>query len=87
LRASADHRLAFRELGLAIGLAGAIPRFPLLRKFSGLREVIESFWLRAENRRSTTWLGHAEINDVMLATELVPDGFLALTGRARPKAA
>jgi hypothetical protein len=76
LRAPADLRLAFRELGLAIGLADAVDRFPELRPFTGLRELLESFWLRAENRQTATWLEHADINGVMLATSLVPHGFL-----------
>jgi hypothetical protein len=84
LRAPADLRLAFRELGLSIGLAAALPRFPLLRSFEGLRELIESFWLRPENRKTPTWLEHADINDVMLATCLAPEGFVELTGRTRP---
>ena len=52
LGSPADHRLAFRELGLAI----------------------ESFWLLPEHRQVRTWLDHEDINDVMLATSLVPEG-------------
>ena len=39
---------------------------------------IESFWLPPEHRRVRTWLDHEDINDVMLATSLVPEGFLVL---------
>jgi hypothetical protein len=77
----ADHRLAFRELGLAIGLA-AVERMPRataapLATYAALREEIEAFWLRPAHREARTWRDHRDINEVMLATSLVPDGFLA----------
>ncbi|OPY38365.1 MAG: hypothetical protein A4E35_00788 [Methanoregula sp. PtaU1.Bin051] len=92
----ASHRLAFREFGLSIGLAGidTIPewirqspelfRKPdvlhnqvlALRDYLPLREMIEQFWLDERNRKSGTWTGHREINMVMLATSLAPEGFL-----------
>lgn len=81
LRASATHRLAFRELGLAIGLA-AVSKLPDLATRTGLdpylrlREEIERFWIRPEHRETRAWLDHEDINDVMLATSLAPDGFL-----------
>lgn len=87
LRAPATHRLAFRELGLAIGLAaiasmeehgGGSPLVRQLAHFAPLRVEIESFWLRPEHRRTATWLEHANINDVMLATSLAPAGFTIL---------
>jgi hypothetical protein len=80
LHAPAEHRLAFRELGLAIGIAatslldGMRDRADLLP----LREEIESFWLDPRHRDSATWRSHADINDVMLATALEPLGFLVL---------
>ena len=81
----ASRRLAFRELGLAIGLAAveridrAAARETLgrLERYARLRPEIEGFWLRPEHRHGRTYLDHADINDVMLATALVPDGFLA----------
>jgi hypothetical protein len=100
--ASRDHpaayRLAFRELGLSIGLKGAVqlrdwskgnpefiaPGSALLRKIGDLAEYlplageIEDFWLEGRNRESETWREHREINMVMLATSLAPDGFLSL---------
>ena len=83
LRAPAHRRLAFRELGLAIGLA-AVPRLrrasdalgDQLRDLAPLARTIEDFWLRPEQRAATSWQEHGDINDVMLATCLVPDGFL-----------
>ncbi len=94
----AGYRLAFRELGLSIGMKGleglsgmiegnpAVfgPKDSLHRKVAELRnymplaEEIEQFWLDEENRRAGTWTEHREINMVMLATSLVPDGFLKI---------
>ncbi len=92
-RRPAHGRLAFRELGLAIGLAAvelahgtnrSIPApaagWASLAGHVGLREEIESFWLEPAHRESAAWLDHEDINDVMLATSLVPEGFLLLSG-------
>lgn len=90
LHRPAPHRLAFRELGLAIGLAACGEReWPVasravharidrLAPYAPLRAEIEAFWLRPEHRRTDAWLAHADINEVMLATSLCPDGFLVL---------
>ncbi len=97
-----EYRLAFRELGLVIGLhavermwqaaareADAATLHPALRApLEALREYlplaseIESFWRHPEHRRATTWLEHRDINDVMLATSLAPEGFLTLSAPA-----
>jgi hypothetical protein len=91
-------RLAFRELGMSIGLhtvermkkmIGAKPDdFPWgetvysqldrLGPYEGLCESIERFWLEPHNRQSPSWTEHKDINSVMLATSLAPDGFLDL---------
>jgi hypothetical protein len=84
----AARRLAFRELGLAIGLA-AYAKIPVaarpseaaaacarIERHAGMREHIEEFWLHGEHRALPSWTEHADINDVMLATCLCPDGFL-----------
>lgn len=87
LAAPANLRLAFRELGLAIGIAAltAIDRsaaaemgalLPLLDSYTGLRNEIETFWMSPENRLVPSWIDHLDINDVMLATSLSPHGFL-----------
>jgi hypothetical protein len=86
LGAPATHRLAFRELGLAIGLAAAASMHERggnawvdqLARFVPLRDEIESFWLHPEHRRTAAWLEHANINDVMLATSLAPAGYTTL---------
>jgi hypothetical protein len=83
LRTRADRRLAFRELGLAIGLS-AVKQMKSSRPVAALarhqpvRDEIESFWLRPEHRQIALWLEHQDINDVMLATCLVPEGYLGI---------
>ena len=92
----AERRLAFRELGLAIGLdavermADAAERNELaggpetrqlvdrLGRYVPLRDEIVRFWLRDESRRTRTWTEHRDINQVMLATALVPEGHLVV---------
>ena len=79
LRMSANHRLAFRELGLAIGLAAAnAMNADELAAYVDLREVITSFWCDADHRGSREYRAHQDINDVMLATGLEPEAFLSL---------
>ncbi len=56
-------------------LAGAVRR---LKKSCPLSEQIEEFWLKEENQAAETWLEHRDINAVMLATSLGPDGFLLI---------
>jgi len=82
LRLPASHRLAFRELGLAIGLAGVLAQArgcEDLARFASLGTEIESFWLAPAHREVDSWREHEDINDVMLATSLVPNGFLRVT--------
>ena len=88
-RQPASRRLGFRELGLAIGISSLerlerTERAELrallaaLAPYSELGSEIQSFWLDPENRRSETWAQHRDINEVMLATSLVPDGYVLL---------
>ena len=85
----AESRLAFRELGLAIGLhalarvdalgaadAGARAASAPLLHHLRLAEQIDAFWSDSAHRASGTWRAHRDINAVMLATSLAPDGFL-----------
>ena len=58
-----------RRLGQAIAA---------LMRYLPLAESIETFWLESANRKSETWQEHRDINMVMLATSLAPDGFLSL---------
>jgi len=94
----ADYRLAFRELGLAIGLRAVeklrelvernpgffnkkhplYPRIEAVMEYVPLCEIIETFWLEHRNREGKSWIEHRDINMVMLATSLAPDGYLTL---------
>jgi hypothetical protein len=97
LMSPAKYRLAFRELGLSIGLhaieklQGLIMQTPRdfkmkrrlhsqienLMRYTPVGEVIETFWLEPANRQAGNWREHRDINMVMLATSLAPDGYLA----------
>ena len=98
LDTSAEYRLAFRELGLSIGLH-AIPiiqknleqhpekfsnflalqaKISHLQQFLPLIDRIEGFWLEPDNQQIHNWVVHQDINSVMLATSLGPDGYLVL---------
>jgi hypothetical protein len=94
----ADYRLAFRELGLSIGLKGVETllywikdnselfsvdkslksRVEVITRYAPLSEIVEHFWMGSENRKSHTWTDHLEINMVMFATSLAPNGFLSI---------
>jgi len=94
----ADYRLAFRELGLTIGLRGVTmvermlaeqpsqsaektqlhTHLERLQHYQPMIDAIEKFWLQQSNQAASTWIDHRDINMVMLATSLVPEGFLAL---------
>ena len=84
-----ESRLAFRELGLAIGLHALerIESTPLLgqeanaelaalSRHRSLGSRIDSFWSVPGHRKSRSWTAHRDINAVMLATSLAPDGYL-----------
>ena len=88
-----ERRLAFRELGLALGLRaldrlghGGVPArvaeaAVTVRGLSRYRHAVErivDFWSRDEARASPTWVDHRDISDVMWCTTLQPDGFLDL---------
>lgn len=98
LNLPAEYRLAFRELGLAIGLRTIsrmhkrIAQHPEhfnnaseltllltnLSRFYRAQGFIEDFWLEPGHQSVKSWQEHADINNVMLATSLAPDGYLQL---------
>jgi hypothetical protein len=86
---SAARRLAFRELGLSIGAEGLEQIIRLTEKdrelnaladdllrYRPLTEQIPTFWSDPARRQSATWTAHRDINTVMLATSLAPQGYL-----------
>lgn len=91
---AAETRLGFRELGLAIGLEGvdwmrdapaaaadtrgADGTLAALADYLPLGERILAFWREPAHREARSWTGHLDINEVMLASALVPEGALAL---------
>ncbi len=85
LRRSSSQRLAFRELGLAIGLMAA----PLIadrtseksEQYRALADQIVSAWLPLAHSQDELWRDHRDINDVMLATALAPETFLSVDER------
>jgi hypothetical protein len=101
LQQSAERRLAFRELGLAIGLdavtamhreagangGGTQVRRALVEELvrhGAVGARIVAFWADPEHQAARSWTEHRDINEVMLATALAPDGFLVLrAGTAR----
>ena len=45
-------------------------------RYVQLSEAINAFWMDSKNRESATWSEHRNINMVMLATSLAPEGYL-----------
>lgn len=41
-------------------------------------QTIHDYWAVDEHRRGSSWISHLDINEVMWATSLVPDGFLEM---------
>jgi hypothetical protein len=63
---------------LAVQAAPLLSLEKELREYIPLRDTIEAFWLDGKNRNSASWTGHHDINTVMLAASLAPDGYLGL---------
>jgi hypothetical protein len=77
-----SQRLAFRELGLAIGLKAMptvlVTKRSNLRSYHSLAEEIIGAWLPCAQTPDEDWRAHEDINGVMLATALIPDTFLSV---------
>ncbi|MFW6117369.1 MAG: hypothetical protein ACOC6G_02145 [Thermoproteota archaeon] len=52
-------------------------RIESLLQHTSLIQEIEGFWLEPTNRQTNSWTEHLDINMVMLATSLAPEGYLA----------
>jgi hypothetical protein len=91
-----SQRLAFRELGLAIGLkavpiildatkqamnsyGGFSKRWHL--QYQSLADEIVRTWLACTQSPDELWQAHEDINDVMLATALIPNTILSVNER------
>jgi len=53
-------------------------RIETVMRYATLIEVIENFCLEPTNREASSWTEHQDINMVMLATSLTPDGYLTV---------
>jgi hypothetical protein len=88
-----ERRLAFREFGLAIGLAAvsilsgeeSCDADPYVQsalhrvmRLAPMRSKVELFWSREKSRATALWHEHVDINEVMLATSLAPDGYIRI---------
>ena len=51
------------------------------RTESQVREIMTAFWLDPDHRSVASWTEHHDINRVMLATCLLPDGYLRFAER------
>ena len=96
-----SYRLAFRELGLAIGLKAlpivsdavkkndgpfesgtAVKRIvDQLSRYESRSEEIVRVWLPHAQNQDQIWKSHQDINEVMLATALIPETFLSVGER------
>lgn len=77
----ATRRLAFRELGFALGLHAVEPLAQhadvrRLRRFAPLAEELENSWLAPAHQSAAIWTAHRHINAVTLAACLAPEGAL-----------
>jgi hypothetical protein len=86
-----EHRLAFRELGLSVGIHGlSLIRGLAMRdheltavsnrllRYQPLAEQIEACWSDPAHRLTRSWMDHRDINAVMLATSLAPESYLQI---------
>jgi hypothetical protein len=74
-------RLAFRELGFALGLHALAPLAEhadvgSLARFVPLGRTLEDFWREPGNQAGPSWTAHRDINAVTLAACLAPEGAL-----------
>jgi hypothetical protein len=77
-----SQRLAFRELGLAIGLMAVTMIIDHTDRTSGqhrsLADKIVDAWLPLAHSPDELWQAHRDINELMLATALTPQTFLSV---------
>ncbi len=62
--------------GLFSGDDQICARIERLEHYVHLTRIIEEFWLEPGHEETGTWKEHQDINSIMLATSLVPDGYL-----------
>ncbi len=77
-------RLAFRELGLVIGLRAWARHDPFIH-YLPLADRIEATWLDPASQLPAAWSGHRDINAVMLAAALAPEAYIGSVPGAPPR--
>lgn len=50
----------------------------LISLYTPLTEKIEKFWIESRNRKYKTWKEHVDINEIMLVTSLIPNGYIGV---------
>jgi hypothetical protein len=65
-----------RDPGVLVSVPGIFAAVDSLVAHLGIASKIEQFWLDPSNRRTPNWTDHLDINEVMLATSLLPRAFL-----------
>jgi hypothetical protein len=78
LKAAAKLNAVMAEHPRSFSITSVARQLEKILQFSVLAPTIEDFWLTPDHRRAGTWIEHRDINDVMLATSLVPEGFLSV---------
>jgi hypothetical protein len=73
-----DAQARSEPLGVASDRSPVSARLDALHPYVPLGAWLESFWLDPGHRDGRTWSEHRDINEVMLATSLVPEGCLVL---------
>ena len=70
---------AITKYGSGLGSRPALRRnVDLLLPYESFSEKIASFWIPHAQHHDASWQAHQNINDVMLATALLPDMFLSV---------
>ncbi len=65
-------------LGTFANIAALTEQITAILHYAPIGKAIEAFWLDPANRQADTWTEHEDINAVMLATSLTPEGFLTI---------
>ena len=76
---------ARRLVGQVHDVPGGYAENDARRGWPGRMDDRERTWIRPENRDFPAWTDHRNINDVMLATCLAPDGYLGPASDSEPQ--
>lgn len=68
--------LVARQPGRFAAAKQELKQLEMLGQYRHPAAAIETFWLQRGHQQVDTWRDHLDINRVMLATSLAPDGYL-----------